>query len=258
MRVVPLLLRQNLCLVSAHTFVAKTTLIRCLKKIVIKRHSNVIKPLLSDKNRRDCVEWGLLHVALGIQPAKFDDMINIVHFDEKWLYLTKVKRTFYLAPDRKPPICQCQSKRFIPHVMFMAAVARPWFDTYNSRWFDGKIGVFLFVFIEHAKRNNNNRIAGTMVTKCIKSINKEATTKMLIDNIMPAIPEKWPRSWARKTCSKILIQQDNAKPHGFENQPILEAALTQDGFDIQLIFKPSNSSDLNILDLGFFNAIQSL
>ena len=185
-------------------------------------------------------------------------MMNVVHIDEKWFYLTKVKRTFYLAPHEEPPVCQCQSKRFIPKVMFMAVVARPRFDTYNNRWFDGKIGVFPFIFTEPAKRNNKNRIVGTMLTKCIESINKEATRKMLIDNILPAICEKWPCSRAGKTCSKILIQQDNAKPHGFENDPILEAALTRDGFDIQLTFQTSNTPDLNILDLGFFNAIQSL
>ena len=84
MKAVPLLLRQNLCSLSAHTSVAKTTLIRCLKERAIKHHSNVIKPLLSYKNRRDRVEWCLLHVALGIQPTKFDDMMNVVHIDEKW------------------------------------------------------------------------------------------------------------------------------------------------------------------------------
>ena len=233
-------------------------MIRRLKEGAIKSHSNVIKPLLSDKNRGDHVEWWLSHIALGIQPTNFDDMMNVVHIDEKWFYLTKVKRMFYLAPDEEPLVRPCQSKRFIPKVMFMAGVARPRFDTYNNQWFDGKIGAFPFVFTEPAKHNSKNRIAGTMVTKCIESINKEDTRKMLIDIILPAIREKWPCSWARKTCSKILIQQDNAELHGFENYPILEAALTQDGFDIQLTFQPSNSPNLNILDLGFFNVIQSL
>lgn len=32
----------------------------------------------------------------------------------------------------------------------------------------------------------------------------------------------------------------------------------QDGFDIRLICQPANSPDFNILDLGFFRAIQSI
>jgi len=33
---------------------------------------------------------------------------------------------------------------------------------------------------------------------------------------------------------------------------------TKNGFDIKLMCQPPNSPDLNILDLGFFSAIQSL
>ena len=32
----------------------------------------------------------------------------------------------------------------------------------------------------------------------------------------------------------------------------------KDGFNIRLMCQPANSPDLNVLDLGFFNAIQSL
>jgi hypothetical protein len=32
----------------------------------------------------------------------------------------------------------------------------------------------------------------------------------------------------------------------------------QDGFDIRLICQPPNSPDFNILDLGFFRAIQAI
>ena len=32
----------------------------------------------------------------------------------------------------------------------------------------------------------------------------------------------------------------------------------QDGFDIRLICQPANSPDFNVLDLGFFRAIQAI
>ncbi|CAB1110880.1 unnamed protein product [Ectocarpus sp. CCAP 1310/34] len=34
--------------------------------------------------------------------------------------------------------------------------------------------------------------------------------------------------------------------------------MSADGWDIQLINQPANSPDKNVLDLGFFNSIQSL
>ncbi|KAH7858199.1 hypothetical protein Vadar_021189 [Vaccinium darrowii] len=56
----------------------------------------------------------------------------------------------------------------------------------------------------------------------------------------------------------ILIQQDNARPHIHEfDAKFLEEA-SKDGFDIHLVFQPPNSPDLNVLDLGFFRAIQTL
>jgi hypothetical protein len=42
------------------------------------------------------------------------------------------------------------------------------------------------------------------------------------------------------------------------NDPIFCEAAKQDGFDIRLICQPPNSPDFNILDLGFFRAIQAI
>lgn len=54
------------------------------------------------------------------------------------------------------------------------------------------------------------------------------------------------------------MQQDNARPHNVNDDPELIAACTADGWDIRLVNQPPNSPDTNILDLGFFNSIQSL
>ena len=42
-----------------------------------------------------------------------------------------------------------------------------------------------------------------------------------------------------------------------DDQELL-AAVTKTGLDIRLIQQPANSPDLNVLDLGFFNSLQSL
>lgn len=78
---------------------------------------------------------------------------------------------------------------------------------------------------------------------------------MLIDNILPAIRAVWPRGSIQDI---IQCQQDNAKPHIDPwDQEFLDAA-SIDGFHIRLRQRPPNSPDLNVLDSGFFNAIQSL
>ncbi|KAH7863382.1 hypothetical protein Vadar_016764 [Vaccinium darrowii] len=87
------------------------------------------------------------------------------------------------------------------------------------------------------------------------NVNKDVSRSYLIGKVLPVIRSKWPRCSATET---IYIQQDNAKPHiqGWDAE-FLEAA-NQEGFDIRLLFQPPNSPDMNVLDLGFFRAIQSL
>ena len=56
----------------------------------------------------------------------------------------------------------------------------------------------------------------------------------------------------------IFIQQDNAPTHLKVDDPQFCEVAKQDGFDIRLICQPPNSPDFNILDLGFFRAIQAI
>ena len=55
-----------------------------------------------------------------------------------------------------------------------------------------------------------------------------------------------------KNINAIEIQQDNAKLHILDNDPIFREAANQGGFNIHLIQQPPNSPDMNVLDLGFF------
>ncbi|KAG7588840.1 hypothetical protein ISN44_As07g011640 [Arabidopsis suecica] len=69
------------------------------------------------------------------------------------------------------------------------------------------------------------------------------------------IQEKWLREDRGKT---IFIQQDNARTHVECGDQDFQEAASKTGFDIRLMCQPPNSPDLNILDLGFFSAIQSI
>jgi hypothetical protein len=139
--------------------------------------------------------------------------------------------------------------------MFLAAVARPRFDTTRNSHFDGKLGIYPFTKMEPALRSSRNRPAGTMVMKPL-SVTKEVYRDYICNKVIPAIKDKWPlchRSVA------IKIQQDNAKPHLIRNDdPQLQAAIAASGMNITLVNQAPNSPDTNVLDLGYFNAIQSL
>lgn len=65
-------------------------------------------------------------------------------------------------------------------------------------------------------------------------------------------------NWCPKICCLYIIQQDNAKTHVAPNDPAFIEAVEATGLDIRLLQQPPNSPDLNVLDLGFFNSIQSL
>ncbi|XP_074318911.1 uncharacterized protein LOC141655747 [Silene latifolia] len=236
--------------------VSQSAIARWIADKTIESHTNAIKPQLNEKNKLDRLLFSLaqLHYDEVCKKVKFNDQSNVIHMDEKWFYLTKPSRRFYLAKGEKRPYRSIQSKKFIGKVMFMCAVARPKYGPNGEVLFDGKIGIWPFIVEVPAKRNSRNRVAGTMETKCIESVNKQVIKDMIIRIVVPAIKAKWPENESKH----IIIQQDNARPHIKNSDPDFTAAANQDGWNIELSCQPPNSPDLNVLDLGFFRAIQSL
>ncbi|XP_074346321.1 uncharacterized protein LOC141685095 [Apium graveolens] len=182
-------------------------------------------------------------------------MYNVIHVDEKWFYMTRKNEKYYLLLDEEEPYRTCKSKNFVAKVMFLAAIARPRFDEEGNVIFSGRIGIFPFITKEPAKRSGVNRVAGTMETKVMTSVKRDTVRSYYINKLLPAIFEKWPREEINKP---IIIQQDNARTHIDPNDPEFCQAVQQYGFNIKLMCQPNNSPDLNVLDLGFFRAIQSL
>ena len=119
--------------------------------------------------------------------------------------------------------------------------------------FDGKIGMWPLTEIVEAQRNSANRPAGTLVTRALTSVTTNNYQKWLIEWMLPAIKDKFPA-----TRGVIKIQQDNARPHISPQDPAFLEAAQRLGLRVQLVCQPPNSPDLNVLDLGFFNSIQSL
>ena len=87
------------------------------------------------------------------------------------------------------------------------------------------------------------------------SVNKETIRTFLVDKVLPAVKEKWP---TKERGRPIFIQQDNAKTHIAVDDPDFCHVAQEDGWDIRLMCQPPNSPDLNVLDLGFFAALQAL
>ncbi|KAI5419637.1 uncharacterized protein LOC127137097 [Lathyrus oleraceus] len=257
MRQVPLSKRSTYRSLACALNIPKTSLVRLHKVGVIRRHTNTLKPYLKEDNMIARLRFCLSMIDKNSLPhdPKFISMHNIVFIDEKWFYITRNKVTNYLHVDEEEPHRTCKSKNFISKVMFLCAVTRPRFDNEENETYSGKIGIFPFVYEQPARRSSVNRVAGTIETKPIAFVTREVNKAYLINKVLPAIENMWPREDVGK---KIFIQQDNARSHISKDDPDFCRAASESEFDIQLTCQPPNSPDLNVLDLGFFNAIQSL
>ncbi|KAF0688357.1 Aste57867_20021 [Aphanomyces stellatus] len=158
--------RQTLRGLEVHSGIKKTAIIRHMKKKKkLKAKSNYVKPLLTQANKMTRLRFALNCLLPGPRGTHFfENMNNRVHIDEKWFFLTKVKKRFYVYEDEAVALRACKSKRFITKVMFLAAVARPRYDPHRRCVFDGKLGIWPFVKHAAAVRNSKNRPKGTIIT----------------------------------------------------------------------------------------------
>ena len=104
------------------------------------------------------------------------------------------------------------------------------------------------------KHKSKNRPRGTPVWKN-KAVPKVVYRELLISKLLPAIIEKWPQT--DRLSRKIYIQQDSAKSHISEDDKEFKGALAEQDINAKLYTQAANSPDVNLLNLGFFWAIQS-
>ncbi|KAL7153161.1 hypothetical protein ABFS83_04G147100 [Erythranthe nasuta] len=140
-RGIPLHRRTTLESLACSLNMAKSTLLRRLKSRELRRHSNAIKPFVTEKNKRSRLQFCLSMLEGDITMIQFFvECITSFHY--------------YVLPEEEDPI-------FIKN-----SLARKWV-------FSGKICVFPLVTRETAKRNSVNRVAGTLKTKPIVSVKKD-------------------------------------------------------------------------------------
>ena len=92
------------------------------------------------------------------------------------------------------------------------------------------------------------------------SVTRPVYRKLLLEKVVPAIIEKWPRGEWTNRRTIIRIQQDGPQCHIKAGDEEWEAGLIALGVGDKILIytQPSNSPDLNINDLGFFRALQAV
>lgn len=71
----------------------------------------------------------------------FSDFIDHIHVNEKWFYINKINKNYYLAADEEEPHPTTPNKNHMMKVMFVVTVAHPRYDGHGQMVFDGKIGL---------------------------------------------------------------------------------------------------------------------
>ncbi|CAM9889093.1 unnamed protein product [Discosporangium mesarthrocarpum] len=190
-----------------------------------RKHKRWVKPVLSDKQKRDRVGFALSHMhRKGGTGLVVDDIYDWVHVDEKWFYVMTGEES------------TCAEQAIHHQGDFLAAVARPRMIS-DEVWFDGKIRIWPIADTVAAMCSSKNPKKGPMMLQPA-TINAERYKELMIDKVIPAIKVRMPRPPGHT----IFVQQVGAKPH------------TGGGGWRQ----PANLPDLNVNDLGFFYSIQQL
>ena len=221
-----------------------------LHRDVCRIHTSSLRPTLTEENKMSRMELALSFIDKN-NTSKFKNMEDLIHIDEKWFYLMMDGQRFIIAVDEEEPYRHVRHKSFLMKIMFLCAVARPRYDTRKNAWFDGKIGIWPIGKWEPAKWSLKKRVKGTPVWKN-QCITRDVYREYLIQKFLPAVKEKWPM------CNRrIWLQQDGAKSHILEDNVEFKEAVDEIGLNLTVFTQLPNSPDTNILDLGFFRAIQS-
>jgi hypothetical protein len=250
----PLLQRRSMRKLAKALGVSKSLVWGWKKDGILRSNTNAIKPMLTEENKVKRVLFALEWLD-SEDKSKYQDMMDIIHLDEKWFYISRDGERFLLSEDEPAPYRTVAHKSHIKKVMFLCAVARPRWDPVRNGWFDGKLGMWPVGSVEAAKRKSKNREKGAPVWQN-KNMTQDVYRGLLENELIPAIMTSWPRG--QKT---IRIQQDGAKAHIPENDAWFTESLDElksaVGLEATLYTQPANSPDVNVLDLGFFRAIQS-
>jgi hypothetical protein len=266
-KMVPVKLRRSIRKVAMRIGMAPSTVHKYVhprypgEEPLLRRAVSRLKPTLTDKNKEARYTFALDQINMAtahLMRPKFLDQMDRVHIDEKWFHMCQDGESYLLCMDEELPERYVKHKGYIGKVMFLCAQARPrWDHTANKQW-DGKIGLWPIGKYTLAQRSSKHRPAGT-VEWDNENVDHELYRDMMINFVFTEIMNKWPVGQWNNPAFKIRVQQDGAGGHTKFDDLYLMEALEDLGLTekISIYTQPPNSPDLNICDLGLFNALQA-
>ena len=144
--------------------VSKTTVHHWIVGSTIRVHCNSLKPVLTEENKVARLLMAL-HFRDPVDLTKYHDMLDQIHLDEKWFFLTQEKEIYLLLLEEKNPKCCMKHKSHMTKVMFLCAIACPRFNPSANCWWDSKLGIWPIGDWELAKCKSKNRQRNTGLEK---------------------------------------------------------------------------------------------
>ena len=158
--------------------VLKTTVHHWIVGSTIHVNCNSLKPVLTEENKVARLLMAL-HFRDPVDLTKYHDMLDWIHLDKKWFFLTQKKERYLLLPEEKNPKCCVKHKSHITKVLFLCPVACPRLNHSANSWWDRKLGIWPIVDWEPVKHKSKNRPRRTPVWKS-KAVTKEVYRELLI------------------------------------------------------------------------------
>lgn len=97
---------------------------------------------------------------------------------------------FYLNVEEEVPCRSYKIMKFIVKVMFLAVVARPFWDHNRKSYFNEKLRIWFFVFQTLDKMNNEKYPKEILLIKSMEFLNKEEITKIMLKTLTCTVREK--------------------------------------------------------------------
>jgi hypothetical protein len=101
MKTIPYCERRTLAATSEVAAIPKATLWHRKEEGALRVHKSFTKTVLTDENKAHRVEFCKAHIGLLNHQYIFHDMLDTVHVDKKWFFVSQPSVKWYLAPDEE-------------------------------------------------------------------------------------------------------------------------------------------------------------
>ncbi|XBI58548.1 hypothetical protein VPH35_039767 [Triticum aestivum] len=125
---IPLNKRRTIRSLARSLGVARSTLHKRFQLNELNRITSTVKPHLKLENKLARLKFCMSMVddnSISTSRAMFKPMTNMVHIDEKWFAMMRVKNNYYVLPGEPELKRTVSNTHNIGKVMFLTAIARP-------------------------------------------------------------------------------------------------------------------------------------